>query len=291
MLKLGIGTNNYILYPKINIIVEVFILTLQNLCRVLELPTEVIQEIVKYKKQYKNIPSESIYEQIKKTECWEQTIAELQEQIGEDTFGFHILAELLEYACRTYEEYNKLGISDSVFVSTMKFCTRFINEHKKIYGYYAFTWAWWFPRQLSMKEFRIGELEYEFVDGDTKKINIHIPSDARMGSQNIQKSFMEYRGFLHQYFPQWENIDWYCESWLLSPALEKLLPNDSNIIMFQKLFDIESVDYESMAVLDWVFPGEKGSLTDLSENTSLQRNMKRFLMSGNKVGWAKARIK
>lgn len=40
-------------------------------------------------------------------------------------------------------------------------------------------------------------------------------------------------------------------------------------------------------LLDWVFPGEKGELTNLSENTSLQKSMKKFLLDGHKVGWAK----
>ena len=180
-----------------------------------------------------------------------------------------------------------MGIPDSVFISTMKFCTRFIKEHKRIYGYYSFTWAWWFPRQLFMKEFRIGELEYEFVDSDKKKINIHIPADAHMEPGQIKKSMTEYQSFLQKYYPEWEDTEWYCESWLLSPMLSKLLPKDSNILLFQELFELENVDYENMAVLDWVFPGEKGELTSLSENTSLQRNMKRFLLDGNKVGWAK----
>ena len=60
--------------------------------------------------------------------------------------------------------------------------------------------------------------------------------------------------------------------------------------LFQGLFQLESVDYECMAVLDWVFPGEKGEVINLSENTSLQKNMKRFLLDGHKVGWAKGHL-
>lgn len=282
-------------------------MTLQNLCKILELPGEVIKEIEKYKKQHKKVIDERLHEQLKKPECWEQSITEIKNRIGEDPLGVCILAELLDYACHTYEEYNRVGIPDSVFVATMKFCTRFINEHKRVHGDYAFTWAWWFPRQLSMKEFRIGELEYEFADDDTKTINsttvnsgivypksiinIHIPSDANMNPEYIRESMEGYRAFLQGYYPEWEDAHWYCESWLLSPALRQLLPEASNIMMFQSLFDVENVDYESMAVLDWVFPGEKGELSDLSENTSLQRNMKRFLLDGNKVGWAKGIFK
>ena len=106
----------------------------------------------------------------------------------------------------------------------------------------------------------------------------------------IQASFHSFREFLNKYFPDWSGTDWYCESWMLSPALSELLPEHSNLIHFQKMFDLVSVDYESMAVLDWVFPGETPELDKLSENTTLQRNLKKFLLSGKKFGWAEGKL-
>ena len=41
-------------------------------------------------------------------------------------------------------------------------------------------WGWWFPRQLSLQEFRVGCLEYEFVELEEKMISIHIPSVANL---------------------------------------------------------------------------------------------------------------
>ena len=263
---------------------------LENLLEKLELPIEVKNQIKDYKKRNTSVCSEVLQKELKERESWNQVIEKLKEQIGEDPFGFFILCELLDYACYTYSEYQKRGIEDIIFEQTMKFCTRFVNEHKKIYGYYAFTWAWWFPRQLTLQEFRIGALEYEFVDTVKRKIYIHIPSDADMKPECVQKSLEEYQVFLEKYYPDWAEADWYCESWMLSPALEQLLPETSNILAFQRLFDIESVDYESMAVLDWVYPGEKTDLQELSEYTSLQRNMKKFLLAGKKVGWAEGRL-
>lgn len=48
---------------------------------------------------------------------------------------------------------------------------------------------------------------------------------------------------------------------------------------------------ESMAVLDWVFPGETVTLQDLPETTSLQKKMKLFLLNGGKIGWVKGKYK
>ncbi len=261
-------------------------MTLDKLYDILELPAEVCNTIAEYKKSHTGILTPVLQEQLEKRGFWEQAIEEMKRRIGEDPFGFYILSELLDYARQTYHKYKKKGIDDDIFVHTMQFCTRFLNEHKRIYGYYAFTWAWWFPRQLSLQEFRIGELEYEFVDAEEKRIYIHIPGDAHMEAKRMQESFTAYRNFLTRYYPDWVKVDWYCESWMLSPSLKELLPEDSNILGFQKLFEIESTDYESMAVLDWVYPGEKTDLSGLSENTSLQKNMKHFLLAGGKIGWA-----
>ncbi len=259
-----------------------------SLCEMLELPGEVKEQMLVYNREGRSVLDEPLRERLKKREYWDETISEIKERIGEDEKGFYILSELLVYSCgETYEKYRELGIDEDIFAATMKFCTRFIHEHKSAYGDYAFVWAWWFPRQLSLQEFRIGELEFEFVEGEKPQIDVHIPSDANMKPDCIQESFRKYQDFLKRYFPEWLDIDLCCDSWMLSPALEQLLPPDSNIIRFQKLFCVESVDYESMAVLDWVYPGAEPDIPALPERTSLQRKMKQFFLDGGKVGWAK----
>jgi hypothetical protein len=266
-------------------------MNIEYLCEIIKLPACVIENIKNYLTENTIALDEKLEKKLTCRQTWDEAVKELKERIGEDPNGFHILAEMLNYCCQTYDEYINKGIDKDIFVETMKFCTRFINEHKEFYGYYAFKWAWWFPRQLSMCEFRIEELEFEFVEANVKKIYIHIPSDANLSSEYVEKSFKAYNEFLEKFYPEWQSVEWYCESWLLSPSLDELLPLNSNIINFKNLFEIESVDNESMAVLDWVFPGEKTEISKLSEKTTLQKNMKNYLISGGKVGWAEGKIK
>lgn len=266
-------------------------MTLDKLCNLLELPEEVCSAVKEYQASNTFVFDEALRKKCSQRETWDQAVKELQERIGEDPFGFSILSEMLLCVCDTYKEYQKLNIPDSIFTETMKFCTRFICEHKRLYGHYAFTWAWWFPRQIFMQEFRIGAFEFEFITtGKEKKISIHIPADADMTNTSMSSTFSTYRNFLQTYFPSWLTADWYCESWLLSPALKNLLPKTSHILTFQTYFTIESTDYESLAVLDWVYPGEKPDLPSLSEHTSLQKQMKKFLLSGGKIGWTKGKF-
>lgn len=79
-----------------------------------------------------------------------------------------------------------------------------------------------------------------------------------------------------------------CDSWMMSPALPQLLPEGSNVLAFQRRFTVESVNEDSLGVLDWVFPPHKEIGNALPEDTSLQRRMKAWLLEGKKVGWARA---
>lgn len=208
----------------------------------------------------------------------------IKDFVGEDPDGFGMLWEELDIARKVFDEYQKLGICADIFDDTMKFCTRFLNEHYRIHGTYRFVWGWWFPRQLSMREYRIGALEYEFCED---RVFIHIPSDADLSKPSVMDSLTRYHEFCGKYFPKCSGFSLCCESWLLSPALHKLLQKDSNILQFQDMFEITETDEESMAVMDWVFPGCAQGLEQLPETTSLQRNMKKYLLSGGKVGWSK----
>ncbi len=142
-----------------------------------------------------------------------------------------------------------------------------------------------------MQEFRVGCLEYEFVELEEKMISIHIPSDANLEVKTIQKSLNDFFEFRKMFFPEWVNIQMHCNSWLLSPALKELLDKDSRILSFQKFFVVESVDYEKQSIFQWVFSGYTEASDDLPEVTSLQKRMKRYLLEGKKVGSAKGYLK
>lgn len=260
-----------------------------QLYKLLELPAKVIHNLDKYgstRKSMFNIKAEDL---IRDTSLVNRLHKLITESTGQDDDGMKILWEELNIAVQSFDEYQKREIPVGIFTDTMKFCTRFLKEYYKIYSCYHFIWGWWFPRQLALMEFRIGALEYEFYDG--KYINIHIPSDADLTKGSVLKSVSQFKDFCRQYYPGWETKQIQCESWMLSPALKDLLKENSNILKFQELFEITETDYESMAVLDWVFPGYNKVSEELPENTSLQANMKKYLLNGNNPGWTKGILK
>lgn len=82
-----------------------------------------------------------------------------------------------------------------------------------------------------------------------------------------------------------------CESWLLSPALKEILPHTSKIIQFQSLFDIQSWNQDAKDYLMWVYHCEDKNPMELSEDTSLQRSMKQYIIHGGTIGNAKGTLK
>jgi len=169
----------------------------------------------------------------------------------------------------------------------MKFCTRFVVDHHRHYGTYAFVWGWWFPRQLSFQEFRIGTLEYELIHTDRgPSISIHIPGDATLTSDSLRQSYRDARATIARIAPSFAQVDMVCDSWMLSPVLRELLPQGSNILAFQASFDITKVNPESPHATRWIFGRDDQPLDSLSERTSLQRATKALLLRGGNVGSA-----
>ncbi len=259
-------------------------MTCLDIARMLELDDDVVSAVKKY---YGKINFEAIKQSADKLldpPQWQEGLQELWDYCGDDPLGMKILTVMLDCLVDTYGRYMQKGISEKVFLDTMGFIPRFISSHKAAHGVSAFVWSWWLPREISMNEFRIGEYEYEFwIDGGVKKLNLHIPSDADLKNGNIEAIYP----FVKQYYPEYAECNIVCDSWLLSPELKKLLPEDSNIIRFQNKFRIERFDEDSPYFIGWVYPGKEGlPYNELPEGTTLQRNMKKHLINGGKIGSA-----
>ncbi len=219
-----------------------------------------------------------------------QSYIALRSQFSGDDTDPKLFVCMLECARNQYSAYQALGISEKVYFDTMKCFSRFVNESKENYGTYFFDRGGWAFRQLSLKVFRIGELEYELcadIDETFQKrpVHIHIPSDAKLNSASIDLSFAEAKKFLTCFFPEYADSPMLCETWMLSPVIGTMLPESSNIRAFQKHFEICHVVDEEIGCLLWLFQASADTPYEtLKENTSLQRKAKAHLLAGGKIG-------
>lgn len=267
-------------------------MTHQNLYQLLEFPAEVVEQLNFYETERTFQMQSDLQMRLLSRADWDEAVKELQGLLEEDPYCFKLLFEMLDLVCNySYPKYKEMDISDEIFVATMKFITRFLEWHKEHYGEYKFSQGPWFPRQLAVIEFRVGALEYEFVDGETKEIAVHIPSDAKFDRESVLDSLKEVITFRNKYFSEWKEVPFTCDTWMLAPAMEELLGKTSNVLAFKHLFELEVVDLEATWFMGFVFPGHAGELETLPERTGLQKRAKEYLLSGKKIGVAKGHIK
>lgn len=263
-------------------------MTEQQLYTLLEMPSEAVEALneAEGKLNLKELaaPIAALTDPMR----YDMARKDLEQQLSDDSKGWKILR--------------------CMFADTMKCFPRFVREHKECFGDYGFDRAFWPGRQLSMLLFRLGALEFELIpeaktDDEVpekeavrafhlpvKEIGVHIPSDADISPARVQISFMLANMFFAKYVPQAAVCRYTCESWMMSPALQRLLPQTSRILQFQKHFTITHWEKGSEEdCWQWVFRAAKDCpLEHLPENTSLQRSMKEYLKNGGAVGVAEA---
>lgn len=211
----------------------------------------------------------------------------LKEALDPDDNNMKMLACMLYALTFTYERYLEKGISDEIFIDTMKAFRRFLDEHYAGNQTWKFDRAWWTHRQIAMTIFRIGELEYEMKDDDNGKyISIHIPSDANLSSEKVNESFNSAFKFFEEFYPEYSDVNYRCRSWLLSSDLLNLLPEDANIIKFRSLFEIIDESYGQTGFIKWIYKTEYENYEELPEDTTLQRNLKQYLLNGGSISTA-----
>ena len=249
--------------------------TLHTLCHEISLPEEVAGQVLSLENSCR-LPTLPL---LRREETWERGLKETEALLGRDPDGFAMLTCMLLCAEECREDFKELGLSHEVFVDTMACFTRFANEHLASYGRYGFDRAFWTVRQVSNKLFRMGTLEYELLtEKGRKMVSLHIPSDADLSLPALRASWETARHLLTR-FPEYANGEWGCGSWLLSPNLKDMLPESSRILGFQKSFQIRDT-WTDVEFKEWVYGRVDIPNEELPERTSLQRNVKAFLLGG-----------
>ena len=251
---------------------------MEQLCRNINMPEEVTRRMVELDRTLEFYPC---LELLMEESTWAEGLEQIKEVLGEDPGGFKRLCCMLRCALRSKEEYRRLGISEAIYVATMGAFSRFVREHRASYGHYGFDRGFWVTRQVSSKLFRIGQLEYELTAREGMPIvSLHIPTDSDLRPEILVPSMKAGLAELYRIFPEYADKPVYCHSWLLSPLLKEVLPEQSNILAFQRLFDIQPDAIPGKDVLLWVFRNPGLPPEQYPENTSLQRKLKAFFLKG-----------
>jgi len=255
-----------------------------DLCKKIGMPDDAAGQVIS-----KLDELNSLYPAILKltdAETGEEAYKEIEKACrGDDML---ILAAFLTAAGITKRMYIRKGIDLSVFYESMDCFPLYVLEHMESFGKIGFDRGWWVWRHLSCVMFRIGTLEYEIEvlkgydfagakDGETV-ISVHIPSNGTLSREELDDSYNAAHAFFTKHDIRYASV--YCATWLLSPALNQFLPQNSRILEFQKdyeLFDSNTTD-ESYFVR--VFKRDHDNFNKLPVSTSLQRIIKRSILTG-----------
>ena len=252
-----------------------------------------------------NLPAVSL-EALRNYKIPEETAARLKKVFRENPEAFEqearkepdadllVLALYLRWAMDTHFEYAIRGMNWDIFFDTFKDFTIWTHAFTKETGRPGIAqWAWCGSSiklqlfRLGRLQFRSGALEQDVVLGEdryeagTPVLEVHIPAGEPLTPEAVEESLGRAQWFFRTYFRR-EHELFTCRSWLLSPALRELLGEDSNILQFKNRFELYGTDPARQAE-ERVFGKILEDPADYPEDTALQRDMKRYLLAGNRV--------
>ena len=146
----------------------------------------------------------------------------------------------------------------------------------------------WASEFINLRITEIGRLQYEFDNSDGKSnvstVNIHIPADGRLDDEAVEESLSSARIYIKNLYKT--TPDFYkCKSWLLSNGITDLYKPGSNLDLFRKRFAvIKDGGPCTDDVLTYLFRCPAATpFNELPENTSLQRAVKKRLLTGCRI--------
>ena len=122
-------------------------------------------------------------------------------------------------------------------------------------------------------------------------LSIHMPSMSGPLTPTACDASLEWaRTFFPRHFPNERYEIVICNSWVLDPQLAEYLPDDSNVIQFQRRFQLAyHLDEDNENILRFIYGRTRPGLDELPQRTRLERAIVRHLQSGRNwhggVGW------
>ena len=200
-------------------------------------------------------------------------------------------------------DFAKRSIADEVFWDTILDLKYKLFECRQVKGVWGNFVEFWYDIFYRCDIYKLGRLEYERciypaqlpaleVDGieikeGTELISVHIPSSGALLPSEVEESFAMAERFFADHYPSIKPLVFFCESWLLYEPYREVFAEGGNMQKFMDAWsikaNIETDDFGDF----WRVYGKEydGDIDSLPEDTTLRRNMKKFMQSGKKNGF------
>jgi GNAT-like C-terminal domain/N-acyltransferase N-terminal domain len=163
-------------------------------------------------------------------------------------------------------------VPDDVSWATLSDLGRHTAIGRTLYGSGGLRDSRWLTRHFSGQIYELGRLQFEC--SSESELGIHIPATGPLAPEACDASFARAASLF-------DTRDAVCTSWLLDPQLAEHLPASSNIVRFQRRFELEDEGGEADAdVLRFVFSTLDSDLDQLSQRTTLERALIAHMRDG-----------
>ncbi|MCQ2455820.1 MAG: acyltransferase domain-containing protein [Clostridia bacterium] len=222
------------------------------------------------------------------------------------TVGVHQYSADMLFICLLTEQLEKNfkrdGKPDEVYYDATYDIHCKLIECYKLHKIWGTCVIGWYPGLFEGYRYAFGRLQFEDIvhhgpdrvyrnspikDGEHFLV-IHIPSRGRLDHDDVLAS---YKG-AYEYFKGFREdglVPAFTDSWLLDTSLPWLLPADSNIVKFAKdfrIYRVEKDDFDRFPDVWRVYYADciDNDLEDYPEDTTLKREIKKYLMNGGRIG-------
>jgi GNAT domain-containint protein/N-acyltransferase family protein len=193
------------------------------------------------------------------------------------------------------------GIPDDISWATLADLGRNLKRDRLLLGDGGLRTSGWLTLHFRGAIYQLGRLQFNrmnvraahvaeaFSEGDPA-LGIHIPESGPLTPESCDAAFARAQPFFARHFPETPTRLGICTSWLLDPQLAEYLDAESNVIRFQRRFELVGAGFDGDAdVLRFVFHRIAPNINDLSQRTTLERAIVAHLRAGkhwrSRTGW------
>ncbi|WP_431946272.1 acyltransferase domain-containing protein [Micromonospora marina] len=185
------------------------------------------------------------------------------------------------------------GVPDDVSWATLGDLGRNLAVDRRMNGEGWPVMQSWLTLHVRGGLYDLGRLQHQ--RGDAEAIDLHIPDAGPLTPEAVDASLDRARTFFPRHFPGERYTAFSCGSWLLDPQLREYLPEDSNIVRFQRRFTLEPHQEQDtpdgdVEVLRFVFRSLSTPLDRLPRRTVLQRAVIDHMRAGRHWQWRRGRF-
>jgi GNAT domain-containint protein/N-acyltransferase family protein len=192
-------------------------------------------------------------------------------------------------------------IPDEISWATLADLGRNLKRDRLLLGDGGLRTSGWLTLHFRGALYQLGRLQYNrmtvraahladrFPEGEAA-LGIHIPESGPLTPEACDDSFAQAHPFFARHFPEAPPRIGVCTSWLLDPQLADYLAPESNVMRFQRRFNLlpEAPDGDA-EILRFVFHRIAPRIEDLPQRTTLERAIVAHLRAGkhwrNQTGW------